>query len=147
MTVNIYMYQTVKGPGKKAGSYTFVLETMLKGKAATLTVTDTFEQMSENKAELTVLLKALSRIHKECDVIIYTESNYILQGLNEWLESWEASSWKNKKGKEVANKEEWQQVKEFMRKHNVMTSNMGNAYSQWMYEQTQKKERERKNVI
>lgn len=146
MTVNIYMYQTIRGPGKKAGSYTFILETIIKGKPATLTVTDTLEPMSENKAELTILLKALKRLRKECDVVVYGASNYIITGLNEWLESWEASGWKNKKGKDIANMDEWKEVRDFMKKIKITTSCEKHSYSRWIEEETLKKERQRKNV-
>lgn len=145
MTVNIYMYQTIRGPGKKAGSYTFILETIIKGKPATLTVTDTLEPMSENKAELTILLKALKRLRKECDVVVYGASNYIITGLNEWLESWEASDWKNKKGKDIANMNEWKKVRDFMKAYRITTSSDKHSYSQWIEEETQKKERQRKD--
>lgn len=145
MTVNIYMYQTIKGPGKKEGSFTYILETIINGKSATLTLTDTLEAMSENKAELTILLKALKRLRKECDVVIYGASNYIISGINEWLEEWEQSSWKNKKGKDIANMEEWKEVRAFMKEYKITTSCDKNSYSQWIEEETMKKERQRKN--
>lgn len=147
MTVNIYMYQTIRGPGKKAGSYTYILEAIVNSKPATLTVTDTLEPMSENKAELTILLKALKRLRKECDVVIFGASNYITAGINEWLEEWEAASWKNKKGKEIANIEEWKEMLIFKRQYKITTSCEKNAYSQWIEEETMKKERQRKNAV
>lgn len=145
MTVNIYMYQTIRGPGKKAGSYTYILEAVVKNKPATLTVTDTLEPMSENKAELTILLKALKRLRKQCDVVVFGASNYIIAGINEWLEEWEAADWKNKKGKDIANLDEWKEVRDFMKAYRITTSSDKHSYSQWIEEETQKKERQRKD--
>lgn len=145
MTVNIYIYQTIRGPGKKEGSYTYILETIINNKPATLTVTDTLEAMSENKAELTILLKALKRLRKECDLIIYGASNYLAAGLAEWLGEWEQSGWKNKKGKDIANMEEWKEVREYTKQYRITTSNEKHSYSQWIEEETLKKERQRKN--
>lgn len=145
MIVNIYLYQTIKGPGTKAGYYTYILETYIKGKAATLTVTDKLEPMSENKAELTILLKALKRLRKQCDVVIYGLNNYTVSGINEWAETWLAAGWKNKKGKDIANKEEWQEVMEYLVKYNIATSSEENSYSRWMVEQTEK-EREKDGI-
>ena len=89
MQVNIYTYQTIKGPGTKAGTCTYILETEVKGKLVTLTKSESLEPMSENKAELTVMLKALKRLRKECEVTIYGESNYIKQGAESWLDRWQ----------------------------------------------------------
>ena len=44
MQVNIYTYQTIKGPGTKAGTCTYILETEVKGKVATLTKTESLEK-------------------------------------------------------------------------------------------------------
>lgn len=109
-----------------------------------MTVTDKLEPMSENKAELTILLKALKRLRKQCDVVIYGLNNYTVSGINEWAETWLAAGWKNKKGKDIANKEEWQEVMEYLVKYNIATSSEENSYSRWMVEQTEK-EREKKN--
>ena len=144
MQVNIYTYQTIKGPGTKAGTCTYILETEVKGKVATLTKTESLETMSENKAELTAILKALKRLRKECEVTIFGESNYIKQGAERWLDGWVAAGWKNAKGKEVANKEEWQQFHEFRTKYNItISSPVQHSYSNWIKGETDKKEKER----
>ena len=116
MTVNIYIYQTIKGPGTRAGSYTYILEADVNGKVATLTSTDTLEPMTEKKAELTVILKALKRLVKDCDVMIVGCSAYLITAINQWLDNWENSNWKNAKGKDIANKEEWQELLKYIRK-------------------------------
>lgn len=145
MTVNIYMYHTIHSPGTKAGSFTYILETEINGKVATLTKTDILEPMTENRAELTVLLKALKRLRKECDVLIIGAGAYIKQGVESWLEKWIEADWKNAKGKDVANKEEWQQFLEFSQKYNIkICEPCSHSYSYWIQTTTDKKEKERK---
>lgn len=147
MLVKIYVYQTIKGPGTKSGSYTYILETEIKGKTATLSKTDILEPMTENKAELTILLEALKRLRASCDVEIIGTSEYVKQGFENWIDGWIESDWKNARGKDVANKEQWQQLAEYMKNYSIaISTEKDHAYSQWMQKETDKKETERINT-
>lgn len=148
MTVNIYIYQTIKGPGTRAGSYTYILEADVNGKVATLTSTDTLEPMTEKKAELTVILKALKRLVKDCDVMIVGCSAYLITAINQWLDNWENSNWKNAKGKEIANKEEWQELLKYIRKYKIIfVKECQHEYLYWIKSETDKQELKRKDGI
>lgn len=137
--VNIYIYQTIKGPARKAGAYAYVLETEINGKTATLTKIDKLEAMTENKAELTVILESLKRLRKECLVTIIGAKGYIIQG-NELLERWKEAGWKNAKGKEIANKDEWQQFLEYKEKYCIeVVGESTHEYLQWMERETERK--------
>lgn len=139
MTVNIYIYQTINSPRKKAGAYTYVLETEIDGKPFTLTDTGKLEPMSENKAELTVLLKALKRLRKECDVTLYGVSESVKTGIEKWVDKWLKADWKNAKGKEIANITEWQQLLQFKNKYEISVSDQEeHTYKQWMIAETKK---------
>lgn len=145
--VNIYIYQTIKGPGTKAGSYTYILETEINGMTATLTKTDTLEPMTENKAELTVLLKALKRLRTKCSVQVIGSSDYVRQGAEKWLKDWARQDFKTAKGKEVANKEEWQQFLAYQEACDIVfTPGKSHSYRNWMQEETERKERERREL-
>ena len=145
--VNIYIYQTIKGPGTKAGSFTYILETEINGKTATLTKTDTLEPMTENKAELTVLLKALKRLRTKCSVQVIGSSDYVRQGAEKWLKDWVRQDFKTAKGKEVANKEEWQQLLTYQEAYDIVFAReKHHSYSNWMKEETERKERERREL-
>ena len=142
MKVNIYMYQTIRGPGRKAGAYTYILETEIKGKIATLTKTGSFKECTENKAELSVLLEALKRLNKECDVEVFGAGQYIHSGVNDWMEGWIKSGWKNAKGKEVANQVEWQELLKYMEMHHItLNEKAEHSYSNWMKEETDKEKK------
>lgn len=140
MSINIYIYQSIRGPGKKNGAYTYILETEFKGKPLTLTKIGTLEEMSENKAELVTLLKALKRLRKECDLNIFTSSNHIKTGIEEWLDKWANASWKNAKGKEIANIEEWQRIKAYKDKYTIkVIAEKNHSFRNWMIAETEKK--------
>lgn len=145
MVVNIYTSQTIRGPGKKSGAYCYILETFVKEKPVTITDKGILEPMSENKAELTILLKAFKRLRKDCEVCIYTDSQHIKTGINDWLEKWKQSNWRNAKGKEIANIQEWQQIYAYSEKYNiVMVNTETHSYRQWMKAEMEKKHEEKK---
>lgn len=152
MIVNIYTHQTIRSPSKKKGAFAYVLETEIKGKTATLSDIGLIESASVNKAELTILLKALKRLCSECDLTIYTESLYVMSGIETNLDSWEKNGWKTAKGEEIANIEEWQQINEYRKKYNMQVFYCGkpkecirtvtHSYQEWMERETKKKELE-----
>lgn len=143
--VIIYTYQSIKGPKSRNGAYTYILETETANKLkATLTSTELFEEpMSENKAELVTLLKALKRLIAECDLVIIAESEYIKQGIENWCDNWKANNWLNAKGKEIANAEEWKEVSDYLDKRKVIVlTNQQHEYKHWLETQTNKKLKE-----
>lgn len=115
--VNIYIYTTIKGPGTKSGSYTYLLEYITDRGPATLTKQGELERVTENQANLQVLIKALQRLKKQCEVTIWTESRYLQQGAEHWIHDWQQSGWMTARKKPVANREEWEKTAELMGRH------------------------------
>lgn len=138
--VNIYIFQSIKGPGTKPGAYTYILETDKDGNIVTLTDSGKLEPMTEKKAELVVLLKALKRLRKKCEVHVFGVSMAMKIGFEVWIDRWIEAEWKNAKGKEVANKEEWQQLLEFKNTYEITLSEFsGHSYMNWMQQEARKK--------
>lgn len=144
MEVTIYIYQTIKGPGTKSGAYSYILETQIDEKIHTLTDIGLLENMSENKAELVTLLKALKRIIKDCTVQIIGQNDYVRIGCETRVDKWKDAEWKNAKGKEIANLEEWQQLIVYRDKYNIkFLDQKEHTYKNWMKTECEKKEREK----
>lgn len=136
--VNIYTYTNIKGPGKRSGAFTYLLETeTLKG-PATLSKTEHLEA-TENLAELTALLKALQRLNKTCFLTIYTDSQYVAAGYTQnRIENWIKSGWMTAKGTPVANKEEWQKIAELLVRHAVsFVVGEWHSYKAWLVAETE----------
>lgn len=95
--VNIYMYTTIKGPGAREGSYTYILEYITGKGPVTLTKQDSITA-TENRAHLLILIKALERLKHPCELEIHTDSEYIRSGAVKWLKDWERRGWVTKKG-------------------------------------------------
>ena len=74
---------------------------------------------TNNRMELTGVITALSALREPCSVRLYTDSQYIVNAINEgWLKSWVAHSWKRKTGP-VKNPDLWQKLYDLLQEHAV----------------------------
>ena len=74
---------------------------------------------TNNRMELTGVITALSALREPCSVKLYTDSQYIVNAINEgWLKSWVAHDWKRKTGP-VKNPDLWQKLYELLQVHSV----------------------------
>lgn len=67
---------------------------------------------TNNQMELQGLIEGLYYLNDISfdQIIYYTDSSYVLNGVTKWLKGWSFRGWKNSEGKEVANKEFWQSL-------------------------------------
>jgi ribonuclease HI len=67
------------------------------------------ERETNNTMELTAVIRGLERIRElgMTDVIVYTDSKYVSQGISVWIAQWIRKNWKKSDGKPVKNKELW----------------------------------------
>lgn len=77
-------------------------------------------ETTNNKMELTAVIKALELLKKPCTVDLYSDSAYVVNALNlGWLENWKANGWKGSDKKSVKNIELWQALDNLLAVHNV----------------------------
>ena len=78
------------------------------------------ENTTNNRMELTAVIEALKALKKECDITIYTDSRYVMHGVQEWMPNWKLNGWKttNKKSP-VKNVELWQILDSLLSKHKI----------------------------
>ena len=74
---------------------------------------------TNNKMELTAAIMALKEIKEPCEIILYTDSKYVLQGIEEWIHNWKKREWKVANKKPVKNIELWKELDELRDKHNI----------------------------
>jgi ribonuclease HI len=65
---------------------------------------------TNNRMEMTAVIEALSALKRPCDVAIYIDSKYVLQGMTEWLPGWKAKGWKTAAKQPVKNVDLWQKL-------------------------------------
>lgn len=82
---------------------------------------------TNNQMELTACIKSLEAINKdvrnEYDIEIHSDSAYLVNGMNSWINGWIKKNWINSKKKPVENKELWQQILALTKQFNNVTFN------------------------
>ena len=74
---------------------------------------------TNNRMELLAAIMALKKIKSNSDVVIYTDSIYVKNGITEWMSKWKKNGWKNANKKPVKNKDLWIKLEELCMKNNV----------------------------
>ena len=74
---------------------------------------------TNNRMELTAAIKALKKIKEPCNIIINTDSKYVLQGIEEWIHNWKKRGWKGSNKKSVKNADLWKELDELRDEHNI----------------------------
>ncbi|MGI6092492.1 MAG: ribonuclease HI [Veillonellaceae bacterium] len=78
------------------------------------------QNTTNNRMELTAVIKALELLKFSCEVTIYTDSAYVCKAfLDGWINSWIAKGWVTSKKTPVENKELWLRLIELVGKHKV----------------------------
>ena len=76
-------------------------------------------QTTNNRMELTAVIKGLEALKESCNVAVYSDSAYVVNAfLQNWVKNWENNGWKSSKGK-VLNIDLWQRLLELTKKHTV----------------------------
>jgi ribonuclease HI len=74
---------------------------------------------TNNRMELTAAIKALEALKRPSDVALYTDSQYLRQGMSEWLTQWKKKGWRNSKREPVKNADLWQQLDSLANTHQI----------------------------
>ena len=74
---------------------------------------------TNNRMELMAAIRALEALNKGCRVHLYTDSNYVRDGITKWIHGWRRNGWKTADRKPVKNAELWQQLLEAAQPHRV----------------------------
>ena len=75
---------------------------------------------TNNIMELTAVVEGLKLLKFPCDVKLYSDSAYIVNAFNQgWIYNWKKKNWKTADGKEVKNKEIWQELYSLTKIHKV----------------------------
>ena len=74
---------------------------------------------TNNKMELTAAIQALKTFEKESTITLITDSKYVKDGIQSWIENWKKNGWKTAAKKPVKNKELWIELNELIARHNI----------------------------
>ncbi len=74
------------------------------------------EFTTNNKMELKAVIEALKQLKEPCEIDLYSDSTYVLKGIDEWLKNWQKRNFKN-----VKNKELWEEFLNLKKNHKIIT--------------------------
>ena len=75
---------------------------------------------TNNRMELMATIMALKKIKKKSEIIIYTDSKYVKNGITDWIKKWKTNNWKSSNRKPVKNKDLWVKLDNCCSKHTVI---------------------------
>ena len=88
---------------------------------------------TNNRMELTAAIMALQSLPEPCKARVYTDSQYLQRGIEEWMPKWLAKNWR-RSGGAVANQDLWQTLLKVSQPHQItwtwVRGHSGNTYNE-----------------
>lgn len=78
-----------------------------------------FRLTTNNRMELMATVVALNALKKSCEVELYTDSEYVRQGITKWINGWKKKGWLTASKKPVKNQDLWQALDTAISRHNI----------------------------
>ncbi|MFD2180331.1 ribonuclease HI [Veronia pacifica] len=78
-----------------------------------------FMMTTNNRMELMAAIKGLASLKESCSVTLTTDSQYVRQGIMQWIHNWKKRGWQTADKKPVKNADLWKQLDEETRRHQV----------------------------
>lgn len=114
-TVTIYT-DGACNPNPGPGGWAAIL---LRSKAEPQELSGAAEKTTNNQMEMQAVLAALKSLAEPHQVILYTDSQYLRQGITEWLPLWEQRNWRTTSKQAVKNQELWRELAAEIRRHRL----------------------------
>ena len=77
------------------------------------------KETTNNRMELLAAIEGLTALNRQCEVTVFTDSKYVLQGITEWIINWRKKNWKTANNKPVKNADLWLRLDEITNQHEV----------------------------
>lgn len=78
-----------------------------------------YKLTTNNRMEMLATVKALESLSEPCKVTLTTDSQYVRQGITQWLKNWKKNNWKTSSKQPVKNVDLWKQIDEQAARHEV----------------------------
>jgi len=77
------------------------------------------ESTTNNRMELTAAIRALEALTRSSEVVLHTDSRYVMDGIESWLPNWKRRGWKTAAKKPVKNQDLWQALDAQAARHTI----------------------------
>ena len=74
---------------------------------------------TNNRMEMTAVIRALESLKRACDVDLYTDSQYVRNGIKSWIHGWKKNGWKTSDRKPVKNEDLWRELDALAARHSI----------------------------
>ncbi len=74
---------------------------------------------TNNRMELTAIIQGLAALNRPCAVVIYTDSQYVKNGMEQWIHGWKKNGWKTASKQPVKNEDLWRQLDRLAAQHQI----------------------------
>jgi ribonuclease HI len=92
---------------------------LLKSGAHEKEISGAQEHTTNNRMELTAVIRALEVLKRPVRARVYTDSQYVRRGISEWLPQWKARGWRTAGRKPVKNQDLWQRLDQLAAEHEI----------------------------
>ncbi|UYK71807.1 ribonuclease HI [Xanthomonas sacchari] len=74
---------------------------------------------TNNRMELMAAIMALETLNEPCQIVLHTDSQYVRQGITEWMPGWVRRQWKTAGGDPVKNRDLWERLHAAAQRHTI----------------------------
>ncbi|MBQ9454756.1 MAG: ribonuclease HI [Thermoguttaceae bacterium] len=115
-TVHLFTDGACSGnPGP--GGWGCILRHLPTGKEKELSGSE--PQTTNNRMELMAVIQGLRQLNRPCGVLVVSDSQYVLNGLEKWMKGWKSKGWRLSDGKPVKNQDLWMELDELKSRHSL----------------------------
>lgn len=114
MCVNLYTDGSYR-PSTGIGSYAGILQV----DDHVQLVCNAMDDTTINRQELLAVISSLNTLIQPCEVTIYSDSTYVVNGLNEWMHGWVKRGWVNAKRVPTPNRDLWEVLYSLSKQHKL----------------------------
>ena len=112
--IDVYTDGACSGnPGK--GGWGVYIE--IEGKIETISGSES--ETTNNRMELVAVIRALEYFDKGRKLNLFTDSKYVMDGINSWILKWKSNNWKTSKKESVKNRDLWERLDELKELHTI----------------------------
>jgi len=76
-------------------------------------------ETTNNRMELQAAIEALKSLKRKCSVELFTDSNYVKNGIESWINNWKKNNWKTASKKSVKNRDLWEALDDLRNQHEI----------------------------
>lgn len=78
-----------------------------------------FKTTTNNRMEMLAAIVALEQLTEPCHVTLCSDSQYLQQGIQQWIHQWKKNNWQTKQKKSVKNKDLWLRLDQMQQRHQI----------------------------